>query len=108
MSRALTTFLFAILLLLPGCGDLTPCESEINCVILCECANGGVGTSSGYRCSSAGYCIDGHKDDRDCSRICSQVVPPPLGNDDDAGAGNDDSAGDDDSASGDDDSAESR
>ncbi|MCO4770354.1 MAG: hypothetical protein KDA24_10020 [Deltaproteobacteria bacterium] len=93
---------------LAGCtAELTPCESELNCVILCECSNGGVGTSAGYACTQ-GTCRDGHINDRDCVRICGQVIPPPV-DDDDATGDDDDGAGDDDSGdddSGDDDSGD--
>lgn len=89
MNRWVLAFVFA--LPLSGCGDLTPCETELNCVIACECDNGGAGFGSGYRCVS-GTCRDGHKDDRDCERLCTNIRPPTG------------SPGDDDSALGDDDS----
>ena len=101
MSRALPLLLLGLSLLLPGCGDLTPCEENLQCVILCQCDNGGDGFSAGYRCQ-AGYCRDGHKNDRDCERICQNVLPS-FGDDDDA-VDDDDSNADDDDAVDDDDS----
>ena len=113
MSRLWLLLVGILLGGLTGCGvDLTPCESELNCVILCECANGGVGTAAGYSCTQ-GFCRDGHVNDRDCGRICSQVIPPLVDDDDatgddDDGAGDDDSADDDDSGADDDDSGSAR
>ena len=75
-----------------GCGDLTPCETPLNCVIACECDNGGAGFGSGYRCVN-GTCRDGHHGDRDCERICRNIVPAAGGDDDDSGLGDDDSGG---------------
>jgi|GEM_PF-6931836 len=101
MSRALSALIFGLTLLFGvGCADRTPCETALQCVILCQCSNGGDGFGSGYRCVS-GSCVDGHIKDRDCERICQNVIPPVgVPNDDDSsGAGDDDSAetGDDDS-----------
>ncbi len=90
-------------LALSGCGNLTPCESDLNCVIACECPNGGFGSAGPYRCS-LGYCRDGHADARDCVDICARVIPT-FGDDDDDTVGDDDSA-DDDDALDDDDSAD--
>ena len=101
MTRVLLAALLALpLFLLSGCGELTPCETDLNCVILCECPNGGDGFSSGYRCQQ-GFCRDGHKDERDCERICQNVVPG-LGDDDDVVDDDDDLANDDDSGDDDD------
>ncbi len=87
----------ALLFALSGCGEQTPCESDLDCVILCTCANGVTASGSGYTCR-AGGCGDGHLQERDCVDICSRVGSRPGGDDDDATVDDDDSGpGDDDS-----------
>ncbi len=106
MKRRWLPLLLGLVFFLPGCGELTPCESNLQCVILCQCPNGGDGFAGGYRCQ-AGYCRDGHKNDRDCERICQNIVPS-FGDDDDSASDDDDSfVDDDDSNMDDDDSARS-
>jgi hypothetical protein len=92
----------ALLLGLPGCGDRTPCEADVDCVILCSCANGSTASGSGYSCQ-AGGCGNGHLQERDCVDICSRVGSVPAAGDDD-----DATVDDDDSGSGDDDSGGAR
>ncbi|MEE2828539.1 MAG: hypothetical protein VX498_05085 [Myxococcota bacterium] len=79
---------------LPGCGSAEPtaCETDLDCLIICECANRDTAVTIGpYPCRS-GNCGPAHAEDRDCSRVCA--TPPAPGPDDD------DSAGDDDDSSG--------
>jgi hypothetical protein len=79
-----------------GCNvDLTPCESDVDCVIVCECPNrNGVLTVGPFVCR-AGTCGLKHAEERDCSRVCGTqpgYVPPPA-DDDDSSAGDDDDSG---------------
>jgi len=85
---------------LGGCGNLTPCESELNCVIACECPNGAFATAGPYACS-LGYCREGHAEARDCVDVCARAIPTFVDDDD---AADDDDSGDDDDAVDDDDS----
>lgn len=86
------------LLLVPACGpgDYTPCESDIDCLIVCDCPGGGDGIIGPFRCR-AGHCGPEHADLRDCFGGCG--APPAVQEDDDDSAGTDD----DDSGGGDDD-----
>ncbi len=87
-------FLFALALCLSGCADRTPCDSNLDCVILCSCANGVVASGGDYTCR-AGKCGDGHIQARDCVDTCSRAgsVPATAGDDDDSGPDDDDSGG---------------
>jgi len=87
-------FVLLLLLALAGCRtDLTPCESDADCVIFCECANrDGTLTIGPYACR-AGTCGAAHAEDRDCVRACSNP-PPVFPDDDDSGLDDDDSSGD--------------
>ena len=79
---------------LAGCStaDLTSCETDLDCLIVCECANRDSSLTIGpYPCRS-GNCGAAHADDRDCSRVCS-TPPPPGPDDDDSAGGDDDSTG---------------
>ncbi len=85
--------------LLTACStDFTPCESDVDCVITCECPDRPGAASVGPFVCRAGTCGARHAQERDCERVCSSQpgsVPSMLDDDDD-----DD---DDDSAAGDDD-----
>ena len=81
---------------LSGCsGDLTSCESDVDCIILCECPDrDGTVTVGPFSCR-AGNCGARHLRERDCERVCSQppgYVPPPD-DDDDSSVGDDDDSG---------------
>lgn len=84
-----------LLLGMPSCtSDLTPCEADFDCLILCECSGvQGTITVGPYACR-AGNCGVQHAEERDCARVCSEApgyVPPPSDDDDSAGD-DDDSA----------------
>jgi hypothetical protein len=66
----------------PGCGgnDYTPCEADIDCLIICDCANGRDAIIGPFPCR-AGNCGLQHADRRDCFAGCSG--PPFPGQDDD-------------------------
>ena len=90
---AVLVFLFAVGGM-SGCGsaDLTTCDSDLDCLIICECANRDTALSIGPYPCRAGTCGLAHAEDRDCSRVCS--TPPGSGpDDDDSAAGDDDSSG---------------
>ncbi|MCP4869924.1 MAG: hypothetical protein GY898_14530 [Proteobacteria bacterium] len=107
MKRALilsvVTLVFALgaIALVPGCGgsDYTPCESDIDCLIVCDCPGGGDGLLGPYPCR-LGNCGLQHAEDRDCFDGCG--APPAVQDDDDSAGSSDDddSAGDDDDDSG--------
>ncbi len=92
MSRLALLLALALALCLTGCADRTPCEADVDCVILCTCANGATASGSGFTCR-AGGCGDGHVQARDCVDICSRVgsVPGGTSDDDDSGPNDDDS-----------------
>ncbi len=79
--------------------DLTPCEVDLDCLILCDCPfRDGTTTIGPYTCRS-GNCGVRHAEDRDCERVCGSG-PTLFPDDDDSGTSDDD-----DSAFDDDDSA---
>lgn len=91
----------ALLLFLSGCGDFTPCETDLDCVVLCSCANGVTATAGDFQCKPWG-CGGGHIEARDCVDTCSRAGSRPVGagDDDDSGPDDDDSGLDDDDSGG--------
>ena len=92
----LSVGLLVLALGLGGCSvDLTPCESDLDCTILCECPDrDGTITVGPFTCR-AGNCGARHAEERSCERTCDTppgYVPPATDDDDSAGADDDDSA----------------
>ncbi len=70
-----------------------PCEEDIDCLLVCECANGYDAVLGPFPCR-AGTCGPEHAEQSDCIEACTGVryVHP---DDDDSAGDDDDSAGDD-------------
>ncbi len=87
-----------LVMLLAGCGN-TPCETDLDCLVVCQCANGRIATAD-YACNSVSTCGTSYDADLDCERPCGgpgTKIPLDLtgdGSDDD----DDDAVDDDDSA----------
>jgi len=83
--------LLACLLLLVGCNP-TPCETNLDCLIECQCEGAPASLFVGpYECSG-GTCSEAHRRDRDCERPCEDATFRPQ-----VTAPDDDDADDDDS-----------
>jgi len=97
-SRAMCALgAFLLLGLFTACSvDLTPCESDVDCVISCDCPNGfGEAIVGPFTCRG-GTCGARHAQERDCERVCGSQpgsVPSLLDDDDDSGGGDDDDSG---------------
>jgi hypothetical protein len=75
--------------------DLTPCESDVDCVITCECPDRPGEAMVGPFVCRAGTCGASHAQERDCERVCSNQPGsvPSIPDDDDSAAGDDDDSG---------------
>ncbi len=88
--------LMLLLGLLTACSaDFTPCESDVDCVITCECPDRPGDASVGPFACRAGTCGARHAQERDCERVCNSQPGsiPSIPDDDDSGAGDDDDSG---------------
>ena len=101
--KALATLLLAMLLM--GCNQ-TPCESNLDCLIQCQCPGTTQTLIVGpYECR-ASYCGERHRRDLTCEDPCDRNFTPPVDTQDPFPEPDDDdsaSADDDDSAPADDD-----
>lgn len=91
-----TLGLLLFLGLLTGCStDLTPCESDVDCIIACDCPDRTGEAMVGPFVCRAGTCGLSHAQERDCSRVCSSPpgTVPSLPDDDDSAASDDDDSG---------------
>jgi hypothetical protein len=94
-AMAALGLLLSLSLLIACSTDLTPCESDVDCVIACECPDRPGQAIVGPFACRAGTCGATHAEERDCERVCSSQPGsvPSLPDDDDSGAGDDDDSG---------------
>jgi len=94
-NGSLAAFLGLSLGVLGGCAqDLTACETDLDCVIVCECDNrDGTLTVGPFACR-AGTCGASHAEERSCERVCGTAPSdlPSLDDDDSSSPDDDDSA----------------